>query len=90
MDRIRADEQLNSELFIAPRTCTYYYGFVNTKPPFDDVRVRKAFAIAIDRENLIENVIKGGQTPAHSFAPPGIFGNVAENLDIGASLVGGR
>ena len=88
MDRIRADAQLSEELFIAPRTCTYYYGFVNTKPPFDDVRVRKAFAMTIDRENLIDNVIKGGQVPAHSFAPPGIFGNVAENFDIGSSLIG--
>jgi oligopeptide transport system substrate-binding protein len=88
MDRIRADAQLSQELFIAPQLCTYYYGFVNTKPPFDDVRVRKAFQMTIDRESLIENVIKGGQTAAHSFAPPGIFGNVADNFEIGASLVG--
>ena len=88
MDRIRADAQLSEELFIAPQLCTYYYGFVNTKPPFDDVNVRKAFQMTIDRENLIENVIKGGQLPAHSFAPPGIFGNVADNFEVGASLVG--
>ena len=88
MDRIRADAQLSEELFIAPQLCTYYYGFVNSKPPFDDVNVRKAFQMTIDRENLIENVIKGGQTPAHSFAPPGIFGNVADNFEVGASLIG--
>jgi oligopeptide transport system substrate-binding protein len=87
MDRIRADAQLSEELFIAPRTCTYYYGFVTTKPPFDDVDLRKAFAMAIDRQSLIDNVVKGGQLPAHSFAPPGIFGNVADNMDIGADLV---
>ncbi len=40
----------------------------------DDVRVRTAFSEAIDRASLIDNVIKGGQTPASSFAPPGIFG----------------
>jgi oligopeptide transport system substrate-binding protein len=87
MDRIRADAQLSEELFIAPRTCTYYYGFVTTKPPFDDVDLRKAFAMAIDRQSLIDNVVKGGQLPAHSFAPPGIFGNVADNMEVGASLV---
>jgi oligopeptide transport system substrate-binding protein len=87
MDRIRSDAQLSEELFIAPQLCTYYYGFVNSKPPFDDVNVRKAFAMAIDRQSLIDNVVKGDQLPAHSFAPPGIFGNVADNLEIGASLV---
>jgi oligopeptide transport system substrate-binding protein len=89
MDRIRADAQLSQELFIAPQLCTYYYGFVTSKPPFDDVNVRKAFAMAMDRESLIENVVKGDQVPAHSFAPPGVFGNVAGNFEVGANLVAG-
>jgi oligopeptide transport system substrate-binding protein len=87
MDRIKGDPQLSQELLIAPQLCTYYYGFVNTKPPFDDVRVRKAFAMAIDRQSLIDNVVKGDQLPAHSFAPPGVFGNVADNMEIGSFLV---
>ena len=87
MDRIRADAQMSEELFIAPRTCTYYYGFVNSKPPFDDPQVRKAFAMAMDRQSLIDNVVKGGQIPAHSFAPPGIFGNVADDMEVGDFLV---
>ncbi len=88
MDRVKSDPQLSQELYIAPAPCTYYYGFVVTKSPFDDVRLRQAFSIAIDRESLVENVLKGGQIPAHSFAPPGIFGNVAEDFEIGANLVG--
>ena len=87
MDRIKADAQLSQELFIAPQLCTYYYGFVTTKAPFDDVNIRKAFAMAIDRESLIENVVKGDQVPAHSFAPPGVFGNVAGDFEIGTNLV---
>jgi oligopeptide transport system substrate-binding protein len=87
MDRIKADAQLSQELRISPRLCTYYYGFVNSKPPFDDVNVRKAFAMAIDRQSLIDNVTKGDQLPAHSFAPPGIFGNVADDMSIGSFLV---
>ncbi len=74
MDRVKADPVLGKELRIAPVPCTYYYGFVNTKPPFDDVRVRRAFSAAIDRQGLVDNVLKGGQIPATSFAPPGIFG----------------
>jgi oligopeptide transport system substrate-binding protein len=87
MDRIKADPQLSEELLIAPRLCTYYYGFVTTRPPFDDPNVRKAFSMAMDRQSLIDNVTKGDQLPAHSFAPPGIFGNVAANMDIGGYLV---
>ena len=74
MDRVKADPKLSAELYNAPVPCTYYYGFTNTKPPFDDVRVRTAFAQSIDRQSLIDNVLKGGQIPATSFAPPGIFG----------------
>ena len=74
MDRVQADPVLSAEYYTASDLCTYYYGFTNTKPPFDDIRVRTAFTQAIDRQSLIDNVLKGGQTPATSFAPPGIFG----------------
>jgi oligopeptide transport system substrate-binding protein len=87
MDRIRTDPQLSQEYFTAPRLCTNFIGFVNTRPPFDDLLVRKAFAAAIDRAALVENVTKGGQVPAHSFAPPSVFGSVADDMSIGDYLV---
>lgn len=37
-----------------------------------DVRVRKALSLAIDREALVKNVAKGGQTPATTFVPVGV------------------
>lgn len=74
IDRVKADPVLSAEFINAPDVCTYYYGFTNTKAPFDDVRVRKAFTQAIDRQSLVDNVLKGGQIPATTFAPPGIFG----------------
>jgi oligopeptide transport system substrate-binding protein len=76
MDRVKADPVLSEELTIAPDLCTYYYGFNNEKPPFDNPLVRKAFASAIDRQSLIDYVLKGEQKPAQTFTCPGIFGHV--------------
>jgi oligopeptide transport system substrate-binding protein len=74
LDRIKADPTLSKELSINPQQCTYYYGF-NTKAPIvDDVRVRRALSMAIDRQGLIDNVTKGGQIPAQWFARPGQAG----------------
>jgi oligopeptide transport system substrate-binding protein len=77
MDRVKADPVLSKELYIAPRDCTYYYGFTNDKPPMDNKLVRRALSAAIDRQGLIDNVLKGGQLPANTFAPSMIFGNAA-------------
>ena len=74
IDRVKADPVLSEEFTVIPAACTYYYGFTNNKPPMDDVRVRKAFSQAIDRVSLVENVTKGGQIPASTLAPDGIFG----------------
>ncbi|HDQ14462.1 MAG TPA: peptide ABC transporter substrate-binding protein [Sediminispirochaeta sp.] len=64
----------------APYLGTYYYTIQTEKDPFDDARVRKALAMAFDRETLVENITKGGQIPAYSMVPdmagyPGIEGN---------------
>lgn len=50
---------------------TYYYCFNVTRPPFDNVNVRKAFALALDKEDLANKVRKSG-VPATSFVPPGV------------------
>jgi oligopeptide transport system substrate-binding protein len=74
MDRVRGDAKLSKLLTISPSFCTYYYGF-NTKAKFvDDVRVRRALSMAVDRVGLIKNVTKGEQEPAQWFARPGLVG----------------
>ena len=72
LDRVKADPVLSQELVTAPVTCTYYYGFNTTAPIVDDVRVRRALSMALDRQGLIDNVLKGGQEPAQWFGRPGI------------------
>jgi oligopeptide transport system substrate-binding protein len=74
LDRIKADPTLSQELTITNGTCTYYYGFNTKAPVVDDVRVRLALSEAIDRQSLIDNVTKGGQSPAQWFVLPGLAG----------------
>lgn len=54
----------------------YFYSLNVARPPLDDVRVRRALALAIDREALVTRVIKGGKRAAGHFTPPGISGYV--------------
>ncbi|MDW7738634.1 MAG: peptide ABC transporter substrate-binding protein [Bacillota bacterium] len=64
--------QQTGELYIFPYFGTYYYIFQVEKPPLDDVRVRKALTLAIDRDALVTNVTQGGQLPAYAYVPSGI------------------
>ncbi|HBP64577.1 MAG TPA: ABC transporter substrate-binding protein [Desulfosporosinus sp.] len=68
IDRLKASKVLKS----APYIGTYFYRFNVTKKPFDDVKVRKALTMAINRQTLIDKVVKGGQKPALAFTPPGM------------------
>ncbi|MFA6289855.1 MAG: peptide ABC transporter substrate-binding protein [Opitutaceae bacterium] len=47
----------------------YFYRVNVTKPPLNDVRVRRALAIAIDREAIVRDILRGGQKPAWNFTP---------------------
>ncbi|HLG23054.1 MAG TPA: peptide ABC transporter substrate-binding protein, partial [Candidatus Manganitrophaceae bacterium] len=58
----------------APFLRGYYYGFNVEKPPFNDVRVRRAFSMAVDRSE-IPRVLKGGEIPATSWVPEGMLGH---------------
>jgi oligopeptide transport system substrate-binding protein len=51
----------------------YNYKLNTAKPPFDNANIRKAFALAIDRKSLIENVTQGGQMPAMAIVPPSMI-----------------
>jgi oligopeptide transport system substrate-binding protein len=60
----------------------YYYGFIVDRKPFDDVRVRKAFSLAVDR-SIFPKVLHGGEQPATCWIPPGML---AHNREIGLSF----
>jgi len=64
-------KELPDETQVAPYLGIYYYPINTKKPPFDDVRVRKALSMAIDRDAITDKVLKTGEVPAYSFVPPG-------------------
>jgi oligopeptide transport system substrate-binding protein len=82
LTRIRDDATLSAELHEGPRASTTYVGFTMTKPPFDNVLVRKAFSAAIDRETMVRDVVGSG-VPATQFAPKGVFGAPDPEVGIG-------
>ena len=63
-------KELPDQAASVPRLCSYYYAFNHTdsgNPALRDVRVRKALGMAIDREVIVSQVLKGGQWPAYNF-----------------------
>ncbi len=54
-----------------PYYCTIFYRLNTTRPPLDDVRVRRALSLAVDRESLVNDVARGAGRAASCFTPPG-------------------
>lgn len=53
---------------------TYYYSLNVKRPPFDNVKVRRALNMAIDKEAICEKYLGAGQAPAYNWVPPGTLG----------------
>lgn len=64
----------NSPYVQTPYLGTYYYLLNTQRPPFDDVRVRRALSLAVDRETLARTVMQASVVPAYAITPPGTLG----------------
>jgi oligopeptide transport system substrate-binding protein len=53
---------------------TYYYIFNTREYPFNNAKMRRAFSLAINRKDIVDNVVQGKQLPATSLIPPSLFG----------------
>ena len=74
-DQIEAVKKELADEYSAPGIAsTYYYEFNVTEEPFDNEKIRKAFAMSVNRKDLVEKVTMGGQIPAYGFVAPGIKG----------------
>ena len=67
---------LNKELYVGPSLSTAFIVFNTRKPPFDDPKVRQAFAYAIDRQKVIDVVYRKMPLVANTVLPPGMPGYV--------------
>lgn len=73
-----------NETLSFPRLCSYYYGFNLSEtglPAFRDVRVRKALSYAIDRDLIINNILRGGQFAAYTFTPSATANFLVPNVE---------
>jgi oligopeptide transport system substrate-binding protein len=69
-------DAFSEETIQVPDLAVFYISYRMTKPPFDDVRVRRAFGAAFDSATFVQDVRQGQGLPMKHFAPPGIFGAV--------------
>ncbi|WP_417878693.1 ABC transporter substrate-binding protein [Vibrio sp.] len=65
----RLQKEHPEDVKVVGNLCSYYYGFNNQKPPFDDVRVRKALSYTIDRDVMTRILLGQGQKPAYFLTP---------------------
>ncbi len=63
-------------LRIDPYLGIYFYRCNVSRPPLNDKRIRRALALAIDRESLVKNVVRGNNLPAYAVSYPGTAGYV--------------
>ena len=62
----------DGDLHHAPLAETRYLAFNTLRPPLNDLRVRRALSLALDRDRLVTLVLHGGQIPAERLLAPGI------------------
>lgn len=75
VDKIPAWRRDHPDLVrVEPYLGTYYYSLNVKRPGLDDVRVRRALSMAIDREALVATVLKGVNPAAWAMTPPGTLG----------------
>lgn len=79
-EKITARKNPKYRVRIIPRLNSEYYNFNLEKPPFNDVRVRRALYLTVDRQLIAQKVL-GLRTPATTLTPPEVKGFSATTFD---------
>jgi oligopeptide transport system substrate-binding protein len=67
-------EKYPDKIRFDPFAGVYFYRINTTRPPLDDVRVRKALSLVIDREQIIRRLLQGNERVATAMVPSGLGG----------------
>jgi oligopeptide transport system substrate-binding protein len=78
------------DLVESPATSLYYIGFDCSAPPFDDINVRKAFNLAIDKNKIVSLVYRDLVVKADGILPPGIPGYNPNLVGLGYNVTKAR
>lgn len=73
-------QEKNAELKIGDEIGTYYFQLNTQDKPFNNVKVRQALSMAIDRKTIVENITQGGQLPAEGMVPYGLLDDTGKDF----------
>lgn len=73
-DLVKNDAKLKNELKIVPQLTLFWMDFNTRIAPFNNKQARLAFSKAVDRNALVNNVLKGRSSAADYFIPKGMNG----------------
>lgn len=90
-DIVRLSKNPNLQVLRGPSMSVRYIVFNVTAKPFDNPKVRRAIAYAVDRERIVRDVFAGLNSPLYSMVPPGLWSHVPafpkRNLDQARALL---
>jgi oligopeptide transport system substrate-binding protein len=64
----------NTELSVSPLLDFWYVGFNCGQPPFDDINIRRAFSLAVDKDKIVSLIYRDMWQKADGILPPGLPG----------------
>jgi oligopeptide transport system substrate-binding protein len=73
---------IGAQLHLSPQLTTYYYGYNLNRAPFkNNLAIRRALSLVIDRERLAQMVLRVGELPAYGWVPPGVHEYSSQSFD---------
>lgn len=82
-ERFKAMPKYAGRIVDIPALNTWYIGFNNQAAPFNDVKVRRALNLLLDKDKIIKAIYSGRAVPAIGSIPPGISGFNGKDTGIG-------